>query len=275
MKTRIITAAVGVAFVVMLMIFGESTPFLYSIVLGIANTVACMEFLTARKLQRSPVVMLTTLVFALIAPMVAVTRFWYLPIYAYAMLMFAYMIFFRQSLDIKDITFAFSGVFVIASAFMTISRLVVCSGGWHSFFFVTAVVAPWCADSAAYFAGSFLGKKKLCPSISPHKTVEGAAGGVAGAVVGAMLSGVVFQFIVYDNIRINFVALLVIGVVCAVISVIGDLVFSVIKRDCGIKDYGSLMPGHGGLLDRVDSVIFCVPFVYFISRSWGLLTLQV
>ncbi|MBR3972296.1 MAG: phosphatidate cytidylyltransferase [Ruminococcus sp.] len=274
MKTRIITAAVGVAFVVMLMIFGESTPFLYSIVLGLANAVACMEFLTARKLQKSPLVMLTTLAYALVTPMIAVTRFWYLPVYIYALLMFAYMIFLRLTLNLKDITFGFAGVFVISSAFLVMSRLVVCSGGWYSFFFVISVVAPWCADSAAYFTGSFMGKRKLCPAISPHKTVEGAIGGVFGSVAGAMISGLVFQFIVYDNIRINFGALMIIGLFCAVVSVIGDLVFSVVKRDCGIKDYGSLMPGHGGLLDRVDSVIFCVPFVYFISRSWGLLSVQ-
>lgn len=272
MKTRIITAAIGVAFVVMLMIFGETTPFLYSIVLGLANVIACLEFLTARKLQKSPLVMITTLIYALIVPMTAVTSLWYLPIYVYALLMFTYMILLRLTINLKDLTFGFAGIFVISAAFLVMSRLVVCSGGWHSFFFVTSVVSPWCADSAAYFTGSFMGKRKLCPSVSPHKTVEGALGGAVGSVVGVMLSGFVFQFIVYDNISVNFLALIVIGLFCAVVSVIGDLVFSVIKRDCGIKDYGSLMPGHGGLLDRVDSVIFCVPFVYFISRSWGLLS---
>jgi len=272
MKTRIISAAVGVLFVVLLMIFGEQWPFLYAIVFGIANAIACMEFLTARKLQRSPLVMITTLVYALIGPMLAVTSIWYLPLYLYSLLMFSYMIILRFSLNIKDITFGFSGVFVISAAFSLFSRLVVNNCGWHSFLFVIGVVGSWCADSAAYFTGSFLGKRKLCPSISPNKTVEGALGGIGGSVVCVLLSGVIFQFLVYDDIHINFAALLIIGVFCAFVSIMGDLIFSVIKRDCGIKDYGSLMPGHGGLLDRVDSVLFCVPFIFFISQTWGLFT---
>ncbi|MBE6737167.1 MAG: phosphatidate cytidylyltransferase [Ruminococcus sp.] len=275
MKTRIITAAVGVLFVVLLMIFGEQWPFLFAIVFGLANAIACVEFLTARKLQKSPLIMITTLIYALAMPMIAITSLWYLPLYLYTLLMFTYMIILRFSVNIKDITFGFSGVFVISCGFALLSRLVITSGGWHSFFFVISVVGPWCADSAAYFAGSFLGKRKLCPTISPNKTVEGAMGGIVGSVVGVMLAGIIFRFIVYSSITINFWALLVIGVFCSVVSIIGDLIFSVIKRDCGIKDYGSLMPGHGGLLDRIDSVLFCVPFVYFISETWGLLSLQI
>ncbi len=275
MKTRIITAAFGVLFVVLMMIFGEQWPFLFAIVLGIANTITCMEFLTARKLQKSPLIMITTLLYALVLPMVAVTALWYLPLYFYALLMFTYMIILRYSVNLKDITFGFAGVFVISCGFGFLSRLVVTSGGWHSFYFVISVVGPWCADSAAYFAGSFLGKRKLCPSISPNKTIEGAMGGVVGSVVGVLLAGIVFQFLVYSDITVNFWALVVIGVFCSVVSIIGDLIFSVIKRDCGVKDYGSLMPGHGGLLDRVDSVIFCVPFIYFISQTLGLLSIQI
>ena len=272
MKTRIITAAVAIVFVVLLLIFGEQWPFLFTIVISLANAIASMEFLTARKLQKSPLVLFTTLAFAVATPMLALTSIWYLPMYVYALLMFSYMIVLRKSIGMKDITFGFAGVFVVTSSLSLISNLVVNSGGWHSFFFVMSVVCSWCADSAAYFAGSFMGKRKLCPSISPHKTVEGAIGGVFGSIIGALLTGVIFRFLVYSDIKVNFAALLVIGIFCAFVSVAGDLIFSVIKRDCGIKDYGSLMPGHGGMLDRIDSVLFCAPFVYFISDTWGLIT---
>ncbi len=272
MKTRIISAAVGIIFVVLLMIFGEKYSILFSIAFALACAIACMEFLTARKLQKNPLVMLTTLLFSITMPMVAITNLFYVPLYAYSLLMFAYMIILRDKLNIKDITFGFAGIVVIACAFGYMSRLVVSSGGWHSFYLVIALVSPWCADSAAYFAGSFLGKRKLCPTISPNKTVEGAIGGVFGSIICTILAGLIFQFLVYKNITVNYPALLVIGVFCAVVSVVGDLVFSVIKRDCGIKDYGSIMPGHGGILDRVDSVIFCVPFTYMISEVWGLIS---
>ncbi|MBQ4568733.1 MAG: phosphatidate cytidylyltransferase [Ruminococcus sp.] len=272
MKTRIISAAVGILFVVLLMIFGEKYSILFAIAFALACAIACVEFLTARKLQKNPLVMVTTLLFAIAMPLVALTNVFYLPVYTYSLLMFAYMIFLRDKLNIKDVTFAYAGISVIACAFGYMSRLVVSSGGWHSFYLIIALVSPWCADSAAYFAGSFLGKRKLCPQISPKKTVEGAIGGAFGSIICTLLAGLIFQFLVYRNITVNYLALLVIGVFCAFVSVIGDLIFSVIKRDCGIKDYGSIMPGHGGILDRVDSVIFCVPFTYLISDVWGLIS---
>lgn len=270
MKTRIITAIIGIIFVVLLMIFGEMWPILFAIAVALVNAIICMEFLTAKKLQKNPPVAILTLIFSVAMPLVACTSYWYLPIYVYSLASFLFMIFLREKLSVSDITFAYAGVVVISLAMSTIARLIICSGGWYSFYLVMAVVSPWLADSTAYFVGSFMGKRKLCPNISPNKTVEGAVGGIIGSVLSALLAGVIFQFIVYRNVEFNYLALLVIGVYCSVVSILGDLVFSVIKRDCGIKDYGSIMPGHGGLLDRFDSVIFCVPFVYFISEVWGL-----
>jgi len=134
-----------------------------------------------------------------------------------------------------------------------------------------ALVPPWFADSAAYFTGSAIGKHKLCPVISPKKTVEGAIGGAIASIVGSQLLGLVYQFIFYRDVLINYPALLLIGMYSAVISVVGDLTFSLIKRECKIKDYGSIMPGHGGMLDRFDSVVFTVPFALFISYTMGLI----
>ncbi|MBQ4105337.1 MAG: phosphatidate cytidylyltransferase [Clostridia bacterium] len=272
MKTRIITAIIGIIFCVLLMIFGEMFPIIIVIAAALVNTIMCSEFLTAKSLQKNPPVLILTLLFAVAMPLVACTAYWYIPLFIYSMLMFFMLVFLRQSVTVGDITFAYAGSVVISLAMSTISRLVFSSGGWHSFYLVMALIGPWFADSAAYFTGSFIGKKKLCPNISPNKTVEGAIGGMLGAVAGMMLAGLVFQFIVYRNMSVNYLALLVIGIYCSVVSILGDLVFSVIKRDCNIKDYGSIMPGHGGLLDRFDSVIFCAPFVYFISQSWGLIT---
>jgi phosphatidate cytidylyltransferase len=111
-------------------------------------------------------------------------------------------------------------------------------------------------DIFAYFAGSFLGRHKLCPSISPKKTVEGAIGGVVGSV---LLCGVFGYF----ALRGFFIHCVVIGALGGVLSQVGDLVASVIKRGAGVKDYGRLIPGHGGLLDRIDSVLFTAPLVFY------------
>ncbi|MBR5229279.1 MAG: phosphatidate cytidylyltransferase [Firmicutes bacterium] len=111
-------------------------------------------------------------------------------------------------------------------------------------------------DIMAYFTGMALGKHRLCPKLSPKKSVEGAIGGVAGSM---LLCAVYWYFTFPDHIWIS----LVIGFFGSVVAQLGDLSASAFKRQMGIKDYGSLIPGHGGILDRFDSVLFTGPAVYY------------
>ncbi len=114
-------------------------------------------------------------------------------------------------------------------------------------------------DTFAYFTGSRFGKKKLCPKISPKKTVEGAIGGIVGSLVLTILYAI---FMELDSIG----ELMILAVISSIISQCGDLVASRIKRISGIKDYGKLIPGHGGILDRFDSIILVAPVIYYFVR---------
>lgn len=124
------------------------------------------------------------------------------------------------------------------------------------------LVAAFCSDSAALFTGMACGRHKMAPLVSPHKTVEGALGGIAGGVVGMVIFRIVFYFCTLVPLHIGWCV--VIGLVGALLGELGDLSFSVIKRQVGIKDYGRLLPGHGGVLDRFDSVLFAAPMIWMI-----------
>ena len=124
-------------------------------------------------------------------------------------------------------------------------------------------ISSWISDTCAYLVGVLIGKHKLVPQLSPKKTVEGSIGGILGsAVVGAL-----FGFLLLDKTLGGHqfgVMLFVIGAIGSVISQVGDLAASAIKRNHDIKDYGKLIPGHGGIMDRFDSVIFTAPMIYFL-----------
>lgn len=124
------------------------------------------------------------------------------------------------------------------------------------------LVAAICSDSAALFTGMACGRHKMAPLVSPHKTVEGALGGIAGGVVGMVIFRIVFYFCTLVPLHIGWCV--VIGLAGALMGELGDLSFSVIKRQVGIKDYGRLLPGHGGVLDRFDSVLFAAPMIWMI-----------
>lgn len=124
------------------------------------------------------------------------------------------------------------------------------------------LVAAFCSDSAALFTGMACGRHKMAPLVSPHKTVEGALGGIAGGVVGMVIFRIVFYFCTLVLLHIGWCV--VIGLAGALMGELGDLSFSVIKRQVGIKDYGRLLPGHGGVLDRFDSVLFAAPMIWMI-----------
>jgi phosphatidate cytidylyltransferase len=127
-----------------------------------------------------------------------------------------------------------------------------------SYFYIGFIfIVSWGADTGAYFVGSFFGKRKLSPIISPNKSVEGAIGGMLMASILSVLWSLYFEpsFLVFS---------ILLAVVGSIISIFGDLVASKIKREIGLKDYGKIMPGHGGVMDRFDSLILVTPVVYYM-----------
>ena len=129
-------------------------------------------------------------------------------------------------------------------------------------------------DSCAYFTGKAIGGRKLCPTISPKKTVSGAIGGVIGCGLSFILFGVIVNLFFSRHLNGNQLSLwllFVLGLVSAVISEIGDLVASMIKRQYNIKDFGTLLPGHGGILDRCDSIILVAPTIFLFLIQFGIL----
>lgn len=126
-------------------------------------------------------------------------------------------------------------------------------------------LSSWGCDTCAYCVGVLLGKHKMAPQLSPKKSVEGAIGGVVGSALLALLYGYAFRGTMgVDTKTIAFMAL--ICAAGALISMVGDLAASAIKRNYDIKDYGTLIPGHGGILDRFDSVIFTAPVIFYLAN---------
>ncbi len=125
-------------------------------------------------------------------------------------------------------------------------------------------LCSWITDSFAYFCGSFFGKHKLIPKISPKKTVEGSVGGTLFCGIFCAVYGIIVAAVFH--LTVNYAALLISGIFLSVVSQIGDLNASYIKRSHDIKDFGNIFPGHGGMLDRFDSVIAVVPFLYILTR---------
>ena len=148
--------------------------------------------------------------------------------------------------------------------------------GYDAIFFILLILCfAWGGDTCAYFAGRAFGKHKLCPVVSPKKTVEGAIGGVLGTMVFGVIVTLVYsvaadrmEAFTRSNIGVSmYVIIALLACVAAVLGIYGDLFASVVKRQCGIKDYGTIFPGHGGILDRFDSVMFIAPFVTMVITA--------
>lgn len=147
-----------------------------------------------------------------------------------------------------------------------LSFLFIIREGWqHGLYLVWLVfLCSWGSDTCAYCVGVLFGKHKMAPKLSPKKSIEGGIGGVVGA---ALLFGLYTYFVINlfspEQLQIDLVSAMCLGAIGALVSIIGDLAASAIKRDYEIKDYGKLIPGHGGIMDRFDSVIIVAPFIFF------------
>ena len=163
----------------------------------------------------------------------------------------------------QEVMCVFFGVFYVAVMLSYIYQTRCLPGG--RFLVWLVFISSWGCDTSAYCAGMLFGKHKMAPVLSPKKSVEGAIGGVCGAaLIGALFALGVNKV---QNTGFSPAHFALIGAVCGAISMVGDLSASAIKRNHGIKDYGKLIPGHGGVLDRFDSVIFTAPLIYYLVRQ--------
>lgn len=182
--------------------------------------------------------------------------------FLYIVLLFALMLIKRDIMDFATVSLIFACSVIITFLMMHIIaiRQIPFIGGQG----IWAVFVGACmSDTFAYIVGSLLGKTKLAPEISPKKTVEGSIGAIAGTIISMLIYGLIIDL--STKLTVNYLYLILLGVCCSVFAQFGDLVASMIKRMCRIKDFGSIFPGHGGFMDRFDSILFVAPVVlYFL-----------
>lgn len=265
MKTRIISGSIAVALLILVLILNRT--FVYPLCIGLIAALAVLELLKADKCTPYFVSTAAACGCALITPFF---RFFGVPGWSVFITVIAVMIIFFDFIrNHKNRTFqqtAFilaSTVFVSYSMNLLVSLLLI-SEKFGLMYVILALCAAWISDTGAYFTGVYLGKHKLCPEISPKKTIEGFVGGIAADIVVMILASVIYGLIA--GVHVNYLWLILTAAVCSVAGVLGDLSASLIKRQRNIKDFGNIMPGHGGVMDRFDSALFTVPVFYaFVS----------
>ncbi len=268
MRTRIISAAVGLL-VLAAALLGYYT-IVFNLALSAVSAIGVAELLKAfgyNKTHRTLNVI--GIVFAALLPFTK-TQWYSFPmmflIFVYIMVMFGILLkqYYKLRLEEVAVAFMMSVAIPLSLSSLLIIRERYSDCGYAAIFYtLLALGAAWLSDSGAYFAGRFFGKHKLAPTVSPKKTIEGSVGGIITNVICFVLLGLLYSAVIGDY-QVNYMMLTVLGLLSSPVGMMGDLVFSVIKRQNNVKDFGAIMPGHGGILDRFDSVILTAPFIMLI-----------
>ena len=277
MKARVLFGVIG--FVAVLLALYVFPPIVLEIAVALLCLFATYEVLGATRLVHNRLELLLCL---LVSVSLAVGHFSVLPldlqdvvqglIFVLLVGSFAVELKFHDSMNVSQVSWGFFGALIVPYLMLSLVRIFQMDflpiGDTDlqigQFIVLLPLLAAWGADTCALFAGMFFGKHKLAPVVSPKKTVEGAVGGVVGGAVLVLLAALLMN--TFLDLDMPIWAALVLGGVGAVLGEIGDLSFSIIKRQTGIKDYGHIFPGHGGVLDRFDSVLFVAPFAEILFR---------
>ena len=257
MKTRILTAAIAIP--VLLLVLLAAPKELVAVLWGVMMSIAAYELLFCTGLVRE-----NRLIFYACGMAFAVT-IWscYNAIHAYAVLgvmifvglMFAELMMSHVKMTFDKICMVLAGGMLVPYLLSAMIRILVMSIG--RYVILIPFIIAFASDSGAYFAGMFFGKHKMAPVISQHKTVEGAIGGVISSMVCMLIYALIMQ--IFFDFKVYYLYALIYGFLGSLVGIFGDLCFSVVKRQTGIKDYGNLIPGHGGILDRFDSMMMVAP----------------
>ncbi len=257
MKTRVIAATALLPLLLLAVLFAPKV--ITAVLFGLMASIGAYELLYATGFVKQKRLIFYSAFMAFGVAMWGYFAFagvWaQLGVIVFFVLLFAEMMASKIQLPFEKVVVCFAAGILIPFLLTSIVRIHSAENG--RFFVLIPFVLAFLSDTGAYFAGIFFGKHKLAPTISPKKTVEGVFGGITGAMIGMVLYCLVLN-LAFD-FEVNYLYALIYGAVGSVGAVFGDLCFSVIKRQTGIKDYGNLIPGHGGILDRFDSMMVVGP----------------
>lgn len=272
MLARVLFGAVGFVFVLLaLFVF---PPAVLEIALALLCALATYELLGSTKLVKNHGIVLLSVVVSLLCGLNQAGFMLKSPLHGWIGLAlvivlllgsFAELLRHHDRVGASEVLCAFFGALILPQLLLSLTRIFQMENG--ALLVLMPLLAAWGSDTFALFAGMLFGKHKLAPVISPKKTVEGGIGGVFGGVACLL----VFTLLVnhFAGLSLSYAAAGLLGAAGSVIGQVGDLSFSIIKRQTGIKDYGSIFPGHGGVLDRFDSVIFVAPVVEAVLLLFG------
>lgn len=258
MLKRVITGVVAILILLPVLIFSDTV--LFPIAISLISLVSLYELFQCTQMGKRFSVVVPLYVFAMTTPFllrylsdkVSFAMIAFVVAVVYILYLFALVVWSHGKLPFGDAAAVFAlALYVIAamSAIMYIRDFP--SGG--EYIYLLIFLGAWITDTFAYFTGFFLGKHKLIPDVSPKKTVEGAIGGIVFCALSFVIFGLAVDHFFGQSANLWF--LLVSGIIISLISQVGDLIMSVIKRHYGIKDFGKIFPGHGGMLDRFDSIL--------------------
>jgi len=259
MKKRLLAAAILIP--VMFLLLYALPKIIMVFVVGIFCAIAAYELLYRTGLLRHGRLMIYSAVFAALVPLWsyfgANSLTAHLGVLVFFCLIFMEMLLAKTKLRIEKASLCVVSGLLLPYLLSSLTRIFSPDGG--RYVVLIPFVVAFLSDSGAYFIGCRFGRHKLAPIVSPNKSVEGLFGGIAFATLG-MVAYVFIMQVVFDC-QVNYFYALIYGVLGSLAGTFGDLCFSVIKRQTGIKDYGNLIPGHGGILDRFDSMITVGPLV--------------
>ena len=276
MRQRIISTAVAIPLAIVVIFFYKTVFF--NIAMAGVTLLAVYEIFVATKYLSNIVLVIICFVFAAVIPFFDFTKFYLFGeafCYLFVISLFVFLLFNHKTMRLEQIGTIFLLTIMISFSFSCLVFI----RDLHSvdkiannlglFYIVLVFLGAWITDAGAYFVGVFFGKHKLAPSISPKKTIEGAVGGVVSTMIVFLAAALIYG--AYNDslgisISVNYPMLIVAALLSSVAAILGDLAASLIKRECNIKDFGNILPGHGGILDRFDSIMFVAPLLYIFQQ---------
>ncbi|MBP1581664.1 MAG: CDP-archaeol synthase [Oscillospiraceae bacterium] len=274
MKQRILSAAVGL--VVLVVVLSLFNTLVFNAAISIIGVMAVYEFCHATKISENKGLSAAAYLVTAVVPFIPrANEVDWLPvvILPYIGVLFCILLASHKTTRVEQLGLTFmislaiplsltSAVYFRDTYGVTIGL----------FYLILALGGAWFSDTGAYFVGCAIGKHKMAPIISPKKTWEGAVGGILICGICMLLVAKLFQLAV-PQFQVNFLLLILMAPLVSVASIIGDLSASLVKRQFGIKDFGNIMPGHGGVLDRFDSVLFTLPLIWGIVQNHPIVTI--